>query len=76
MLVVVGSFGGVVFLDLVAVRRVCSSEDRRRWKGLLVDGCGVVGMDEVEISRVASGFGRPGDGRIRVMGLKTVVAMY
>lgn len=56
VLVIDKSSGGVVFLDLLAVRKVCSSEDRKRWNGLLVDASGLEDLVEAEMSRAANGF--------------------
>ena len=59
----VTSSRGVTLLDLVAVRRVCSRVDRRRWKGLLGDDPGLVDLeDEVEVSRAVKGLDGPEDG--------------
>lgn len=69
LLVVAVSSGEVAFLDLVAVRKVCSNEERKRWKGLLVDCSWEVGVDEKEISTAAKGFGEPKDGRTKGIGL-------
>lgn len=69
VLVVGISSGGVAFLDLVAVRKVCSNEERKRLKGLLVDCSWEVEVDEKEISTVAKGFGEPKDGRTKGVGL-------
>lgn len=69
VLAVVISSGGVAFLDLVAVRKVCSNEERKRWNGLLADCSWEVEVDEKEISTAAGAFGEPDDGRTKGMGL-------